>query len=63
MQDLLVIAVLLIVVGAALLFLIKSKKNGVKCIGCPSGGNCPHKQDKASGSGGKCDCGCHGESK
>ena len=63
MGDLMVIAVLLIVVGAALLFLVKSKKNGVKCIGCPAEGNFPHNHNKTSKAGDKCSCDCHTEVK
>jgi len=55
MTDLVVIAVLLVIVGAAARYIYKAKKRGVKCVGCPDGGCCPH-------SGGGCSCGC-GESK
>ena len=43
MKDLIVILILVIVIGAALFYIIKTKKSGTKCIGCPSGGckNCP----------------------
>lgn len=52
MTDLIAVAVIVIVVGAAVGYIIKSKKRGVKCIGCPSGGNCP-----SGGKGsGKCNC-------
>ncbi len=40
MADIIAIAVILIVVGAALYYIIKSKKRGVKCIGCPHAGKC-----------------------
>lgn len=49
MIDLIVAAVLILAIGSASLYLRKAKKNGVKCVGCPSGGSC----------GG---CGCQGES-
>lgn len=51
MTDYIVAAVVLIIVGIALLYIYKAKKSGVKCIGCPSGANCPSK-----GNGGKCSC-------
>ena len=41
MTDLIVILILLILIGAAVSYIIKAKKSGVKCIGCPAGGNCP----------------------
>ena len=42
MINLLIIFVLLGVVGAAVFYVVKAKKKGVKCIGCPGGcsGNC-----------------------
>ena len=46
MANVIVILILLVLVGAAVHSLIKAKKRGVKCIGCPSGG-------------GACSCGCH----
>lgn len=32
--------VLIFIVGAAILYIRKSKKKGVKCIGCPHAGTC-----------------------
>ena len=60
--DFIVIGIVLLIVGLAAWYVIRAKKNGAKCIGCPSGGcNCP----KASGDGSSCSCcsGCggHGE--
>ena len=43
MDNLLVVGILLIVVGAAALYLWKEKKKGRKCIGCPSSGCCSDK--------------------
>ena len=48
MADVIIIALLLIVVRAAIVYIVKEKKRGVKCIGCPSAGTC-HKRN----------CGCH----
>jgi len=52
MTDLIVIAVLAVIIGAAARYVYKAKKSGVKCIGCPAGEN-----------GCSCGCGCPGESK
>lgn len=52
MADFIVVVVLLFVIGAAIWYIRKEKKKGVKCIGCPSAGTCPH---SSRGSG----CGCH----
>ncbi|MBQ1946309.1 MAG: FeoB-associated Cys-rich membrane protein [Clostridia bacterium] len=40
MQTVIVSVVLLLVVGGAVRYIYKSKKQGVKCIGCPHGGKC-----------------------
>ncbi|MGN0347698.1 MAG: FeoB-associated Cys-rich membrane protein [Lachnospiraceae bacterium] len=40
MENVIIIAVLLLVVGFAVFYLWKERKKGVKCIGCPSAKNC-----------------------
>ena len=50
MENLLIIAVVLLVVGLAARFIYKEKKRGVKCVGCPYSETC------GSG-GGSCGCG------
>ena len=40
MTDLIALVVLVVILGAAALYVYKEKKRGVKCIGCPAGGNC-----------------------
>ncbi len=40
MKNLIAIIVILVVLGLATAYIVRSKKKGVKCIGCPSGGNC-----------------------
>ena len=47
MADLIVIGILLIIIGAAITHIVKAKKSGVKCIGCPAGGKCSCKKDKS----------------
>ena len=42
MVDLIIIVVVLAIVGAAGLYILKAKKKGVKCIGCPAAGQCKH---------------------
>ena len=34
MENIIIIAVLVIILGAAIYYIYKSKKNGKKCIGC-----------------------------
>lgn len=50
MEDLIVIAVILVIVVSAAVYIYKAKKRGVKCIGCPQGCSC--------GKGESCGCGC-----
>ena len=40
MANLIIIIVLLVSVGAAVLYIKKEKKKGIRCIGCPSAGTC-----------------------
>lgn len=42
MENFIVIVVLALIVGAATAYLVKARKSGIKCIGCPSGANCPN---------------------
>jgi len=46
MSDIIAVAVILVVVGAALCYIIRSKKRGVKCIGCPHAGKCSKCESK-----------------
>ena len=41
MANVIAVLVLAVLVGSASAYIIKEKKNGVKCIGCPAGGSCP----------------------
>ena len=56
MEDLIIIAVLLVILGGAAWYVYKAKKSGKKCIGCPDGGSCPCGKGESSGCG--CGCGC-----
>lgn len=40
MIDYVVGAIIVAVVGSALAYIIKSGKNGIKCVGCPDAKNC-----------------------
>lgn len=68
MADFIVIVILIVLVGSALAYIIKEKKKGAKCIGCPAAGCCARKQNNASpcscGSGSKAGTGgCHTDKK
>ena len=38
--DYLLIGVILLILGTALWFVLRAKKRGRKCIGCPDSGSC-----------------------
>lgn len=54
MINIILAVIILAVAGLALFYIIKSKKNGVKCIGCPSAGACK----AAAVDQEHCECGC-----
>lgn len=39
-EALIPLALIAVIVGGACLYIMKSKKAGNKCIGCPHGGSC-----------------------
>ncbi|MBE5956309.1 MAG: FeoB-associated Cys-rich membrane protein [Lachnospiraceae bacterium] len=50
MIDIILILMVAAAVGAALAYIIKEKKKGTVCIGCPSAGTCSKKN--------RGECGC-----
>lgn len=52
MTNFIVIVVLFVVLGAAITYIIKEKKKGRVCIGCPHAGTCASKNNQNSG----CSC-------
>ena len=59
MADVIVVGILVLIVGIAIVYIVKEKKKGVKCIGCPAAGNCPSRNGGHSG----CSCGSHSDTK
>lgn len=55
MANFILVVLILIILGAAIAYIIKEKKKGVKCIGCPAAGTCSGMNNSASG----CNCGCN----
>ena len=54
MENYILIAVLVLIVGGAAFYIYKAKKSGRKCIGCPDSGSC---SGNCSGCSGKqCSC-------
>ena len=59
-ETYIVIAVILVIIGLAAGYVIKAKKSGKKCIGCPDG-CCTSSQKKtnpSSACSGSCTCCC-----
>lgn len=69
MIDFIVGAILVVIVGLALAYIIKSRKNGIKCVGCPEAKNCCSCSHTAGivsggcGSGSCAGCGGHTDAK
>lgn len=64
MANFITIVVILAIVGGATLYIIKEKRRGVKCIGCPAGATCPNSGKCTGNCGGhsKEECSCHTKS-
>lgn len=52
MENFIIIAIVVLMIGTAVSHIIKEKKKGVRCVGCPDGGCCT--KEIAGG----CNCGC-----
>lgn len=69
MIDFVVGAIVLAAVGFAVAYIIKAKKNGIQCIGCPDAKYCSSAMHTGKTACGGCDgtscagCGCHTEGK
>ena len=46
-DDIIAAVAIVLIIGGAIAYIIKAKKSGQKCVGCPysksCGGNCQHK--------------------
>jgi len=58
MADVILILILLVLVGAAIAYIVKAKKSGVKCIGCPVE-SCGGIGGCSGSCGGNCGGSCH----
>ena len=56
--DFLVIGIIALIIGGAVAYIIKAKKSGKKCIGCPDSATCGKSgcQSGCSGCSGQCHC-------
>ncbi len=48
MGDYIALGLIVIIVALAAIYIVRQKKKGVKCVGCPYGSKCS-----------SCDCGCN----
>ncbi len=48
MEDFIVIAVVVLILGCAIAYIVKEKKKGVKCVGCPYAESCGKTAEKCS---------------
>lgn len=55
MANFITVAIIAIIVAAAISYIVKEKKKGTRCIGCPSAGTC------ASKANGGCQSDCGGQ--
>ncbi len=53
MEDILVLAILVAVLAAAIIYVVRAKKKGVKCVGCPHANTCGKNTENGS-------CNCKG---
>ncbi len=49
MENFIIIAVVLLTVGGAVAYIIKEKKKGAVCVGCPHAGECAKKRQGGCG--------------
>jgi len=57
-QNIILIASIVLILGAAGLYIYRKKKKGVTCIGCPYAKECMSKKSTDN-----CSCGCNGGEK
>lgn len=48
MTNFIVVMIILLIIGVAIAYIVKEKKKGVRCIGCPAAGTCSHKCNRIS---------------
>ncbi len=61
MEDFIIVAILVLIIGAAAIYIIREKKKGTKCIGCPAAGGCSSCSGANHGGCSSCGCGDHTE--
>ena len=46
MENIIAVLVLAVLIGGAAAYLVRANRSGVKCVGCPAGGNCSSRHKK-----------------
>ena len=59
MENVIIVVILLVIVGAAAGYVIRAKKRGQKCIGCPDSCHCGKNDHSSCGGCGGGSCGCN----
>lgn len=55
MENYIVAGILVVIIAGIIIYLVRQKKKGVKCIGCPHGKQCTSQcSDHCNGCGGNC---------
>lgn len=54
MANIIIAVIVLGIIGGAVFYIIKEKKKGTRCIGCPAAGHCPSRNENNS----DCTCTC-----
>jgi len=48
MEDILVLIIIGVILGAAIIYVVRAKKKGVKCVGCPHANTCGKNAENGS---------------
>ncbi len=48
MENFILIAIIVLIVGVATIYVVRAKKRGVKCVGCPHAKECANKSNCCS---------------
>ena len=57
-EKIIVIAIIVLILGGAIAYIVKAKKSGRKCIGCPASCSCSSKNKKQADGGEEAQCCC-----
>lgn len=60
MTDFILGLIIVLIIGSAILYIRKSAKHGVKCIGCPDAPKCAKRQEQLAAGIDKNSMGCGG---